>query len=190
MEKRNATNKILIEKQQFWYYDKDEYEFFEICESSKSIRMDGQITVMYKNNNDKVITKNVVQTELYPKSIGNPLVLNDLTQLSYLNLPEDAILIQDIPLQLHSELILIVLSLNLLVLHYLQQRYINRSIYTWCGIVLVAINPYTEMPLYGQDVINDYSSKDLTSLDPHLFSVVQNVCQKMKMQVIFYLKYY
>ncbi|KAI0984213.1 hypothetical protein GJ496_007296 [Pomphorhynchus laevis] len=164
MEKRNATNKILIEKQQFWYYDKDEYEFFEICESSKSIRMDGQITVMYKNNNDKVITKNVVQTELYPKSIGNPLVLNDLTQLSYLNLPE--------------------------VLHYLQQRYINRSIYTWCGIVLVAINPYTEMPLYGQDVINDYSSKDLTSLDPHLFSVVQNVCQKMKMQVIFYLKYY
>ena len=72
------------------------------------------------------------QSELPP--LRNPDILigeNDLTSLSYLHEPA--------------------------VLHNLAVRFIeNQAIYTYCGIVLVAINPYEELPIYGNDTIGMY----------------------------------
>jgi myosin-5 len=49
----------------------------------------------------------------------------------------------------------------------------QNTIYTYCGIVLVAVNPYASLPLYSNDVIHAYSGKTLGELDPHIFAVAE-----------------
>ncbi|KAK5970376.1 Nucleus accumbens-associated protein 1, partial [Trichostrongylus colubriformis] len=86
--------------------------------------------------------------------LRNPTILvgkDDLTALSYLHEPA--------------------------VLHNLQVRFVEREvIYTYCGIVLVAINPYADCPyLYGEEVIQVYrgAGKQVRELDPHIYAVAE-----------------
>ncbi|XP_052692333.1 unconventional myosin-Va-like isoform X3 [Crassostrea angulata] len=89
--------------------------------------------------------------------LRNPEILigeNDLTSLSYLNEPE--------------------------VLYNLQVRFLERNcIYTYCGIVLVAINPYQQLPIYGNELIQMYSGQDMGTMDPHIFAVAEEAFKLM-----------
>ncbi|GAB6032023.1 myosin I [Chamberlinius hualienensis] len=90
--------------------------------------------------------------------LRNPDILigeNDLTSLSYLNEPE--------------------------VLYNLQVRFgHHNAIYTYCGIVLVAINPYEELPIYGNDTILAYRGQSMGDLDPHIFAVAEEAYTKVE----------
>ncbi|KAM5235542.1 unconventional myosin-Vc [Ctenodactylus gundi] len=87
----------------------------------------------------------------------NPDVLvgeNDLTALSYLHEPA--------------------------VLHNLRVRFADsRLIYTYCGIILVAMNPYKQLPIYGDAVIHAYSGQNAGDLDPHIFAVAEEAYKQM-----------
>ncbi|XP_071826412.1 unconventional myosin-Va-like isoform X3 [Apostichopus japonicus] len=89
--------------------------------------------------------------------LRNPEILigeNDLTSLSYLHEPA--------------------------VLFNLHERFIrSNAIYTYCGIVLVALNPYEQLPLYSEDVIRAYSGQDMGSMDPHIFAVAEEAFKKL-----------
>ncbi|XP_042304746.1 unconventional myosin-Vb isoform X2 [Sceloporus undulatus] len=89
--------------------------------------------------------------------LRNPDILvgeNDLTALSYLHEPA--------------------------VLHNLKIRFLESNhIYTYCGIVLVAINPYEQLPIYGQDVIYAYSGQNMGDMDPHIFAVAEEAYKQM-----------
>jgi len=47
------------------------------------------------------------------------------------------------------------------------------------GIVLVAINPYQQLPIYDIDTIRAYSGQDMTSMDPHIFAVAEEAFKRM-----------
>ncbi|XP_072517322.1 unconventional myosin-Va [Salminus brasiliensis] len=89
--------------------------------------------------------------------LRNPDILegeNDLTALSFLHEPA--------------------------VLHNLRVRFLHyNSIYTYCGIVLVALNPYEELPIYGEEVIDVYSGQDMADMDPHIFSLAEDAYRTM-----------
>lgn len=105
---------------------------------------------------EETVVKIKNESELPP--LRNPTSLigqNDLTALSYLHEPD--------------------------VLHNLQVRFCERhTIYTYCGIVLVAINPYAELPLYGQDLINAYRGHSLGELEPHIFAIAEDAYTKLE----------
>ncbi|XP_071752801.2 unconventional myosin-Va-like isoform X1 [Centroberyx gerrardi] len=89
--------------------------------------------------------------------LRNPNILvgeNDLTALSYLHEPA--------------------------VLHNLKVRFIDsKLIYTYCGIVLVAINPYESLPIYEADIITAYSGQNMGDMDPHIFAVAEEAFKQM-----------
>ncbi|XP_018595080.2 unconventional myosin-Vc isoform X2 [Scleropages formosus] len=89
--------------------------------------------------------------------LRNPDILvgeNDLTALSYLHEPA--------------------------VLHNLKVRFVeSRIIYTYCGIILVAINPYKQLPLYGDAIIHAYSGQNMGDMDPHIFAVAEEAYKQM-----------
>ncbi|CAH0716861.1 unnamed protein product, partial [Brenthis ino] len=96
------------------------------------------------------------ETKLPP--LRNPSLLigqNDLTSLSYLHEPA--------------------------VLHNLKVRFCDRNaIYTYCGIVLVAINPYYDLPIYGDETIMAYRGQSMGDLDPHIFAVSEEAYTKLE----------
>lgn len=47
------------------------------------------------------------------------------------------------------------------------------------GIVLVAINPYETLPIYGSDIINAYSGQNMGDMDPHIFAVAEEAYKQM-----------
>ncbi|KAL6096373.1 myo5b [Pungitius sinensis] len=89
--------------------------------------------------------------------LRNPDILvgeNDLTALSYLHEPA--------------------------VLHNLKVRFLEPNhIYTYCGIVLVAINPYEQLHIYGEEVIRAYSGQNMGDMDPHIFAVAEEAYKQM-----------
>ncbi|KAK7280632.1 hypothetical protein RJT34_25697 [Clitoria ternatea] len=85
---------------------------------------------------------------------ANPDILDgvdDLMQLSYLNEPS--------------------------VLYNLQYRYNQNMIYTKAGPVLVAVNPFKKVPLYGNDYIEAYKSKAIES--PHVYAITDTAIREM-----------
>jgi len=47
------------------------------------------------------------------------------------------------------------------------------------GIVLVAINPYDQLQIYGEEVINAYSGQNMGDMDPHIFAVAEEAYKQM-----------
>lgn len=45
--------------------------------------------------------------------------------------------------------------------------------------MLVALNPYQSVPLYGQEIISAYSGKQSHEIDPHIYAVAENAYRNM-----------
>ena len=66
-----------------------------------------------------------------------------------------------------------------LVLHTIRNRYAQHSIYTYSGIVLIAMNPFQRVTLYGPEIIQAYSGRRKGELEPHLFAIAEDAYTAM-----------
>lgn len=106
-----------------------------------------QASVSLSNGN----VMKVARTDLLP---ANPDILegvDDLIQLSYLNEPS--------------------------VLHNLRCRYSQDMIYSKAGPILIALNPFKDVQIYGNDYVSAYRKKSLDS--PHVFAMVDAAYNEM-----------
>ncbi|KAG5235563.1 Myosin-2 heavy chain [Salix suchowensis] len=93
----------------------------------------------------------VSTAELLP---ANPDILegvDDLMQLSYLNEPS--------------------------VLHNIKHRYAQDLIYSKAGPVLIAVNPFKEIPIYGNEILTSYKQKAKDS--PHVYAIADAAYNEM-----------
>ena len=58
-------------------------------------------------------------------------------------------------------------------------RYSQHSIYTYSGIVLIAVNPFQRVSLYGPEIIQAYSGRRKGELEPHLFAIAEDAYTAM-----------
>lgn len=65
------------------------------------------------------------------------------------------------------------------MLHTIRTRYLQRNIYTYSGIVLIATNPFQTVSLYTQDIIQAYSGKRRGELEPHVFAISEDAYRAM-----------
>lgn len=59
-------------------------------------------------------------------------------------------------------------------------RFERGHIYTYIGEVLVSVNPYQELPLYGPEAIARYQGRELYERPPHLYAVANAAYRAMK----------
>ncbi|KAG9494320.1 hypothetical protein GDO78_001923 [Eleutherodactylus coqui] len=57
------------------------------------------------------------------------------------------------------------------IVHNLHIRYKENNIYTYTGAILVAVNPYEELPLYHTTQIHLYRNRRIGELPPHIFAL-------------------
>eukprot|EP00158_Paraphelidium_tribonemae_P009811 Partr_v1_DN28973_c0_g1_i6_m24914 putative class V myosin len=97
----------------------------------------------------------LAQTNTLPP-LANPEVMDcidDLTDLTYLHEPG--------------------------VMHTVKMRYAQQIIYTYSGIVLIAVNPFARVPLYSPEIAQAYSGKRKGELDPHVFAVAEDAFREL-----------
>ncbi|KAL4399250.1 Myosin type-2 heavy chain 1 [Malassezia pachydermatis] len=129
------------------------------------VKDDGHVTMVFvlddtgtehvvETTLDKIQAPGGVDKELPP--LRNPPLLeasDDLTALSHLN--EGSIL------------------------HTILNRYQQRIIYTYSGIVLIAVNPFFDLNLYSPEIIQAYAGRRRGELEPHLFAVAEDAYRCM-----------
>ncbi|XP_061479148.1 unconventional myosin-VI isoform X5 [Rhineura floridana] len=67
------------------------------------------------------------------------------------------------------------------LLHNIKVRYSKDRIYTYVANILIAVNPYFDIPkLYSSDVIKKYQGRSLGTLPPHVYAIADKAFRDMK----------
>ncbi|XP_034435598.1 unconventional myosin-Va isoform X3 [Hippoglossus hippoglossus] len=149
-----AASELYTKRARVWIPDAE--EVWKSAELTKDYKNDDASLQLMLEDGTNIEHKLDPKTKNLPY-LRNPDILvgeNDLTALSYLHEPA--------------------------VLHNLKVRFMDsKLIYTYCGIVLVAINPYETLQIYGTDIIHAYSGQNMGDMDPHIFAVAEEAYKQM-----------
>ncbi|EPQ58498.1 hypothetical protein GLOTRDRAFT_72957 [Gloeophyllum trabeum ATCC 11539] len=143
-----------------WFVDKE--QAWISAEVTSVTRNDDKIKLVFVDERGKEITidttvKDIRNGHESLPPLRNPPLLetaDDLATLSHLNEPS--------------------------VLHTIRNRYAQHSIYTYSGIVLIAVNPFQRVTLYGPEIIQAYSGRRRGELEPHLFAIAEDAYTAMR----------
>ncbi|KAI6038967.1 myosin 5 [Pisolithus marmoratus] len=143
-----------------WFEDK-EHAWISAEVTSVSKGNDDVIKLVFVDDRGKEIVINTTAKDIRDGKEGLPHLRNpplletadDLATLSHLNEPS--------------------------VLHTIRNRYAQHSIYTYSGIVLIAVNPFQRVTLYGPEVIQAYSGRKRGEIEPHLFAIAEDAYTAM-----------
>ncbi|KAF2001152.1 hypothetical protein P154DRAFT_433440 [Amniculicola lignicola CBS 123094] len=73
-----------------------------------------------------------------------------------------------------SDLTLISKISNEAINDNLKKRFENAEIYTYIGHVLVSVNPFRDLGIYTDEVLNSYKGKNRLEVPPHVFAIAES----------------
>ncbi|KAE9368646.1 myosin-5 [Stipitochalara longipes BDJ] len=79
-----------------------------------------------------------------------------------------------------SDLTLISKVSNEAINDNLKKRFENREIYTYIGHVLVSVNPFQDLGIYTDAVLDSYRGKNRLEMPPHVFAIAESAYYNMK----------
>jgi myosin I len=79
-----------------------------------------------------------------------------------------------------SDLTLISKISNEAINDNLKKRFENAEIYTYIGHVLVSVNPFRDLGIYTEAVLDSYRGKNRLEMPPHVFAIAESAYYNMK----------
>lgn len=134
------------------YFNRPEV-FTAVLRSSEGVEHMFVSTIDKENNRIALVAAQEKGLLLPRDPLATPLATDDLSRLSLLNEPE--------------------------ILDAIVERYKARSIYSYCGLVLVALNPFCELGIYAPSVMTLYHGKERSSVEPHIFVIAQEAISQL-----------
>ncbi|KAF8167362.1 myosin-1 [Crassisporium funariophilum] len=61
----------------------------------------------------------------------------------------------------------------------LQKRWTNAEIYTYIGAVLISVNPFKDLGIYTEEVLQRYRGKNRLEVPPHVFGIAESAYYNM-----------
>ncbi|KAI7872335.1 P-loop containing nucleoside triphosphate hydrolase protein [Spinellus fusiger] len=145
-----------------WFEDKREAWVSATCLSNTVNDQSVRLVFQSDNEDEKEYVFEATWADI-EKTAGSKLpplrnppkmeATDDLTNLSYLNEPA--------------------------VMNTIRTRYLQHLIYTYSGIVLIAMNPFDRLALYDPDIVQQYSGRRRGELEPHLFAIAEDAYRCM-----------
>ncbi|CAL8247285.1 unnamed protein product [Lota lota] len=65
------------------------------------------------------------------------------------------------------------------VLHNLRERYFSGLIYTYSGLFCVVVNPYKNLPVYTESIVEMYRGKKRHEMPPHIYAISEAAYRSM-----------
>lgn len=66
------------------------------------------------------------------------------------------------------------------ILEAIQERYRSNDIYTYVGDMLLAVNPYKSLPIYGMDTKSLHQPDLPVASAPHIYAIAQKAFKNMQ----------
>ncbi|KAG7806260.1 hypothetical protein KL921_004988 [Ogataea angusta] len=62
----------------------------------------------------------------------------------------------------------------------LEKRFHHGTIYTYIGHVLISVNPFRDLGIYTDEVLNSYKNKNRLEVPPHVFAIAESMYYNMR----------